>query len=364
MNAVNYLLRTEYLAYQADAATLDNPSVGAALAYDGRIIGEGYHRRAGEAHAEVNCLRSVRKADREFISRSTLYVSLEPCSIYGRTPPCTQLILDHRIPRVVCTQSDPTPGVAGRGFQLLREGGVEVIERPEFQPTLDLNRPRATLILKERPFIILKYAESADGFLRPADRSADYWITNPISRRLVHRWRANVQGILVGGRTVVDDDPSLTTRLFPGPSPQPIVLDPRGVVRGTERIFHQPRSPLVVAPLLSTKASSEVLTPSAPALSPAYLQEVFTELRRRKLKTILVEGGRAVLNAFIAAGYWDEARLFTGTSYFDNGLRAPELGSGPGRPELIDDRMIAGDRLRIFRNATAARRLDARLLGD
>ena len=340
-----YLSRCAQLATLADGRTGNSPRVGAVLVYRNRIIGEGFHARAGSYHAEVRCLKSVRSADRPFIAQATLYVSLEPCCIVGRSGACTNVILENNIPTLVFAQRDPTPGVAGRSVALLRTAGVTVREYPDFEPTKLVNSSRRTMVVHRRPYVILKYARSADGFLRPADRSERYWITGPLSRRLVHRWRADATAILVGGRTIVEDDPSLTTRLFPGPNPQPVVWDPRNRVTGGERVFRASRPPL-----LFTGSERGILNArqfvTGPQLDEGGAAQVLAEVLKQGYGSLLVEGGAAVLSTFLRAGLWDEARVFTGSVRFGDGLPAPL----PDGATLADERSVGTDRLRTYRN--------------
>ena len=341
-----FLLRCAQLAGLGDAKVSNNPFVGALLVYDNRIIGEGFHRRAGTAHAEVNCLASVREADRPLIAESTLYISLEPCCVTGRTGACTDVIRAHGIPRVVFAQRDATPGVDGRSVRILRAAGVEVAEYPHFTPTLLPNAHRRVLTLKQRPRVTLKWARSADGFLRPADREQAYWLTNAFSRRLVHRWRANTAAVIVGGRTVVEDDPALTTRLFFGPNPVPVVVDPRNRVTGRERVFvDHPRRALLFAGSERPDVDADVAV--VPGLGKRALTQVLTELAQRGLGQLTVEGGARVLEAFLSAGYWDEARVFTGRQRLGGGLPAPAL---PAAAQHRTTERIGTDTLRSYTN--------------
>jgi len=338
----HFLYRCAHLAGLGDGRVLDNPRVGAVLVYHGRIIGEGYHRRAGQAHAEVNCLASVKAADRGFIPLSTLFISLEPCCITGRTGACTDLIRREGIKTVVFAQRDTTPGVSGHSVDILRGAGITVREYPDFEPTLAVNAHRYLLTTQGRPRIVLKYARSADGFLRPEDRRQSYWITNDISRRLVHRWRANTMAIVVGGRTVVDDNPSLTTRLFPGPDPRPVVIDPRDRVSGREQLFDGQRRKTM---LFSGTARPDIDADNivvGPELDKAALTQVLSGLKEQRLGEVTVEGGASILNAFIKAGLWDEARVFTGAVRFGSGVPAPVLpltADLVGQEDLLDDRL-------------------------
>ncbi|MEM6771856.1 MAG: bifunctional diaminohydroxyphosphoribosylaminopyrimidine deaminase/5-amino-6-(5-phosphoribosylamino)uracil reductase RibD [Bacteroidota bacterium] len=345
-----YLQRCAQLAALGTGLVLDSPRVGAVLVVENQVIGEGYHQRAGQAHAEVNCLAAVREADRHLIPQATLYVSLEPCCIAGRTGACTDVIQRNGIKTVVFAQRDATREVDGKSVAILRQTGVTVREYPDFNPTLSVNAHRRILTLEERPRVLLKYAQSVDGMLRPADRTADYWITSPISRRLVHRWRTETSAILVGGRTVVEDDPALTPRFFPGPAPVPVILDPRNRVSGKERLFTRgDQMPLVFAGAVRPELRGEVVV-IPPTLDKAALTQVLSEVASRRLGQLTVEGGAGILRAFLAAGLWDEARVFTGGVRFGAGLEAPQLGPAAS---LISSETIGTDLLRTYINTKA-----------
>lgn len=343
-----YLQRCAQLAALGTGMVLDNPRVGAILVVGNQVIGEGYHQRAGQAHAEVNCLASVRAEDRHLIAQATLYISLEPCCISGRTGACTDVIQRNGIKTVVFAQRDTTPGVDGQSVEILRKAGVTVREYPDFQPTLEVNAHRRVLTLANRPRITLKYAQSADGFIRPADRTKSYWITSAISRRLTHRWRANTSAIIVGAKTVIEDNPALTTRLFPGPDPVSVVLDPRNRLSGKEQLFTAGRvRPLVFASAERSDLAADVVVVPA-ALDGGALTQVLRELVRRRLGQVTVEGGAAVLAAFIASGFWDEAKVFTGEVRFGAGLPSPPLGPSA---VLLSTEQISNDRLEIYQNS-------------
>lgn len=334
-----------------DGRVRDNPRVGAVLVHQDRIIGEGYHRIAGQAHAEVNCLASVRSEDRALVAESTLYISLEPCCITGRSGACTEVIRREGIKTVVFAQRDPTPGVAGRSVGILEQAGITVREYPDFALTKIPNAHRHTLVTRQRPYVILKYARSADGNLRPADRQAAYWITHPLSRRLVHRWRANTSAILVGGRTVVEDDPSLNTRLFPGPPPRPVVVDLRNRCTGKEKLFGDGGvRPLVFAAAARPELNAEVIV-MGNELNKSALTQVLGTLKEQRMGEVTVEGGAALLAQFLAAGLWDEARVFTGQARFGDGVPAPRL---PGDAVLVREKKVGTDQLQVFRNARPA----------
>ena len=237
MKNTEYLARATQLAALADAAVADNPRVG------GRARARRTHHRrrlppTGRRGPRGGQLPGfVREEDQALIPASTLYISLEPCCIKGRTPACTGLILKERIRKVVFTQRDTTDEVSGRSASILREAGVRVKEYPDFRPSMITNEHRLIFTTEQRPFVLLKFACSADGFLRPKERNKSYWITNDISHRLVHRWRTQTNAVLVGARTVIEDDPKLDSRLFPGPDPRPVVIDLRDRLTGKEKLF-------------------------------------------------------------------------------------------------------------------------------
>ncbi len=351
MKNTDILGRTAQLANLADSRVLDNPRVGAVLVHEGRVIGEGYHQVAGEAHAEVNCLDSVREEDRELIPASTLFVSLEPCCIKGRTPACTGLILKEHVRKVVFAQRDTTDEVSGRSASILREAGVRVKEYPDYSPTESTNRNRMIFTTEQRPFVLLKFARSADGFLRPKDRSKKYWITNDISRRLVHRWRTNTNAVIVGARTVIEDQPRLSARFFPGPDPRPVIIDLRDRLSGRESIFSAGGvKPLVFTGRKPAKLRADTVEIKDKELSRKVLKKVLRKLHELKFSHVTVEGGATILEAFLTYGLWDEARVFTGPGRFGQGLAAPDV---PVLARHITQEEIGTDRLDVYRRPAA-----------
>ncbi len=309
---------------------------------------KGTINRQDRHHAEVNCLRNVKKNHKDLIPLSTLFISLEPCCIHRRTPACTDLIRRAGIRTVVFGPRDTTDAVDGRSVGILRGAGIEVREYPDFVPTLRSGENRRLFTTLHRPFVLLKFARSADGFLRPADRDQPYWITGPVSRRLVHRWRTLTSAILVGGATVTDDDPLLDTRLFPGPAPLAVVLDPRGRCTGNERLFQREDASVLLfsnspAPALAAQCALEQLPIKEKTPHPAMIARVLDVLHERRIMHLTVEGGATILNAFLTAEVWDEARVFTGNVHFGGGLPAPVV---PGEP--TEERRIGWDTLRVF----------------
>ncbi|GJM32688.1 MAG: riboflavin biosynthesis protein RibD [Saprospiraceae bacterium] len=337
-----YMQRCLDLAILGSGKVSPNPMVGAVLVHENRIIGEGWHERYGAAHAEVNAVANVKEKDRPFLPQSCLYVSLEPCCIHGNTPPCTDLIIKHRIPKVVISCVDFTPEVHGKGVEILRKAGVEVITHILAAKGEQLSAPRRIFVQKNRPYIILKYAQTKEGFLA-AKTKEQIWISNHYSKRLVHKWRSEVDAILVGTTTAKTDNPSLTNRYYYGKSPLRIVLD-RQLKLSTDLALFDQRSPTLVYNELHSKTSG-LLTYQKIDFSnllPSLLNDLFS----RKLSQLLVEGGAHLLGQFVEAGLWDEARVLVGSAYFPEGIPAPIL---PKKHEV--EFQIGNDLLKIYRNS-------------
>jgi len=333
-----------------------NPMVGAVLVHQARIIGEGFHRKYGQAHAEVNAVNSVRPDDRHLLPESTLYVSLEPCCIFGKTPPCTNLILEHRIPKVVISCLDQTPGVAGRGVEILRAAGVEVLTGVLEAEGQRLSAIRNTFVSQQRPYVILKFAQTKDRFIGPEDGS-QYWITNAYAKRLVHRWRSEADAILVGTNTALNDDPHLTNRLYFGKSPLRVVLDKSLRLPKTLALFDGTYPTLVFTERADTIDCNNLEYASI-AFNQNLVPQILAHLAEKKCTSLIVEGGARLLQAFLDAGLWDEARVFTGqpppppkgelskgTKYLFKGISAPVIPVAP-----VYSQVIAGDLLEVFFN--------------
>ena len=315
-----YMRRCLQLAALAQGHTAPNPMVGAVVVYDGRIIGEGYHRCCGEAHAEVNAINSVR--DKSLLTKSTLYVSLEPCSHYGKTPPCCELIISCRIPRVVIGCADPFPQVSGRGIGRLREQGIEVIIGVLEEECHALNRFFMTFQEKDRPYIILKWAQSADGFIdrqRP-DSDPPTRLSDAVTRLWAHRLRATCDAILVGTRTAIADNPSLTTRYWSGKTPLRIAIDRNGILPAQAHLLDSTTPTLIVGRCTSPAVDVLPVPPGGDAI-----ETLMPELARRKIQSLLVEGGTRLLQSFIHAELWDEARIETAPLMLRDGIAAPHI---------------------------------------
>lgn len=318
--------------------TSPNPMVGAVLVYQNRIIGEGYHTRYGQAHAEVEAVRSVRPEDRHLISKACLYVSLEPCSVHGRTPPCTDLIIREKIQEVVIAHLDHSPGVNGLGVGLLQEQGVLVTEGILSQEGFRLSRPRNVFVTQQRPYVILKYAQTANGFLARSD-GQPLWLTNGISKRLVHRWRSQIDAIMVGTNTALWDNPVLNTRLVPGPSPIRIVPD-RHLRLPTDLHLFRDDHPTLIYTTETPPDHQFQQTDYIRLETSDFLRKILQDLQERNVQTLMVEGGTQILNWFLEQELWDEARVFHTPHYLSEGLQAPIMKDSPSKTfKLLQDQL-------------------------
>jgi diaminohydroxyphosphoribosylaminopyrimidine deaminase/5-amino-6-(5-phosphoribosylamino)uracil reductase len=319
-----------------------NPMVGAVLVYQDRIIGEGFHQQYGQAHAEVNCLNSVREADLSFIQKSTMYVSLEPCAHYGKTPPCADLIIKNNIPTVVIACRDSYQEVNGKGIQKLEQAGVEVIISILESEALALNKRFFTFHAKKRPYIILKWAQSNNQSIANADYSA-VKISNEFTNRLVHKWRSEEASILVGTNTALQDNPALTNRLWHGNSPVRLVIDKQLKLPGTWQIFDGSVKAIVFN-YLEDKEKGNVIFYKLPA-EEDIIAGLLAALYKLNIQSVLVEGGTQLLQSFINAGCWDEARIITNELLvIENGIPAPQLK----QQRLIGTESIHTDRLAYY----------------
>lgn len=318
----HYMKRCIALAYNGLGTTYPNPLVGSVVVYKGKVIGEGWHQRAGEPHAEVRAIASVR--DKSLLGKSTLYVSLEPCSHFGKTPPCADLIIESGIPKVVIGTVDPFAKVAGRGIEKLRAAGCEVVVGVEEEACRELNKRFFTYHQRRRPYIILKWAETADGFIAPADKEciAPVWITGSLTRQYAHKLRAEEMAIAVGLNTVLKDNPSLTTRDWYGSNPLRIVLGEEAQVPENYALHDDQAETLWVGHITA--------------------EQLCKELYERGVQSLIVEGGRQVLQEFIDAGLWDEVLRFIGKPTFGAGVAAPILKEAvlKGVQHFEEDRLL------------------------
>lgn len=320
-----YMRRCIQLARNGICHAAPNPMVGAVIVRDGKIIGEGYHVRCGEGHAEVNAISSVK--DESLLKDATIYVSLEPCSHYGKTPPCADLIIRKGIPRVVVGCVDPFSLVAGRGIQKLRDAGVEVTVGVLEKECRELIRAFVTFNLKKRPYITLKWAQSADDFLdiRREDGNA-VRLSTPLSTLAVHKMRAEQKAILVGRRTALLDNPSLTVREWYGQNPLRLVIDRQLTLPPHLHLFDGSTPTLVFTE--KEKAATQNLTYVTLDFGQNILPQIMQVLYEQKIQTLLVEGGSQTLQAFLEQGLWDEAFIEHARVTLHDGIPAPLLPHG------------------------------------
>ncbi len=318
-----YMQRCIDLARSGLGMTAPNPMVGAVLVYKGRIIGEGCHQRYGDHHAEVRAIASVK--DEQQLKHATLYVNLEPCCHHGKTPPCTDLILKKGIPRVVIGTADPFDEVAGKGIARLRSNGCSVLLGVLKERCRQLNKRFFTFYEKKRPYVILKWAQTADGYI-DTDReqgaeNRPTWITNEQWRILVHKWRTEEAAIMVGTATALKDNPMLNVRDWDGPSPVRIVLDRHLKLPSSLNIFDNSQ-PTIVVNEQTTKTNGNTRFIQL-SFDESLLGNILSILFEEDKQSLIVEGGRKLLQSFIAQNLWDEARVFTGSRFFGNGVPAP-----------------------------------------
>ncbi len=355
MNHELYMRRCIELAQNGLGSTYPNPMVGSVIVHNGTIIGEGWHQKAGQAHAEVNAVDSVK--DKSLLKDSTIYVSLEPCSHFGKTPPCCDLIIAWEIPNVVVGTIDPNEKVAGSGIARLKAAGKNVIVGVLERECRELNKRFFTFHNKKRPYIILKWAESADGFIAPKTKNErePVWISGVTSRQLVHKWRSEEQAVLVGTQTVADDNPKLDVRDWAGKNPVRIVIDKNNRISKESHIFDNQVKTIVFCDkeMASEKINLifekiDFTAQKVTGLNPVEVTvpgQIAQTLYSHGLQSVIVEGGKATLEMFIGSGLWDEARVFKSQAVLNDGLRAPELTAGSA-----DSKNIGSDQLVIFRN--------------
>ena len=303
------------LATKSLGKTKTNPLVGAVIVHNNKIIGRGRHEFYGGPHAEVNAIHSVE--DLHLLEQATIFVNLEPCAHYGKTPPCVDLILKHKIPRVVIGAQDPFSEVNGKGIELLRMKGVAVESGVLVDQCRFLNRRFYTFHEKKRPYIILKWAQTKDGFMdipREMGEKGTFWITQPETKKLTHQWRSEEMGILVGRKTIETDNPELTNRMAEGENPIRIVLDPEARLHPQYSVFNN---------------QSQTIHLTTKELPDYTISNILEYLFKEGINSVIIEGGKITLQKFIDANLWDEARVLVGNAKLENGLRAPILDKEP-----------------------------------
>ncbi len=344
VNHENYIRRCFDLAKRGIEGVSPNPIVGCCIVHEGRIIGEGWHQQYGEAHAEVNAFASVQEADKHLLKKATVYVSLEPCCYYGNTPPCTDLLIRHKISHVVISATDPNPRIAGGGVKQLRKHGIEVTTGILEEEGNWLARRFFVYVGKKRPYIILKFARSTDGFI--SKKGEQTWLTGKASKQLVHKWRSEEDAILIGTNTAEIDNPQLTNRLYHGKSPLRVVLDRQLRLSPSLNIYKDDTPTLIITDNTSIPQHSFIHTDFAQIdFSSNRLEQIVEVLYQRKTKSLIVEGGAELLQGFIQADLWDEARIFTAQRRLSSGIKAPKISG-----EIIEKIALQKDILSIYKN--------------
>jgi diaminohydroxyphosphoribosylaminopyrimidine deaminase/5-amino-6-(5-phosphoribosylamino)uracil reductase len=315
-----------------------NPMVGCVIVHNGRIIGEGYHEQYGQAHAEVNAIHSVK--DPALLKHSTLYVTLEPCAHFGKTPPCADLIIRSGIPHVVIGTVDPFAKVAGKGIERMGKAGIKVETGILEQQCREINRRFFTFHEKKRPFVLLKWAQTLDGYV-DTDRSETQhptWITNALCKRLVHKQRSEESAILIGTNTALFDNPSLTVREWTGTQPVRMVID-RTLRLDTDLHLFDQNAPTWVF-TSSPAVDSEGIRYFTLDFDYDIIPQLLNELYEQNILSLIVEGGSFLLNSFLKAGLWDEAYVYSGNQFFGNGIKAPHISGHTIGFEKLDDCML------------------------
>jgi len=315
-----YLHRCVQLAKRGGKFVRSNPQVGAVLVHTDRIIGEGYHEIYGGNHAEVNAIESVAEKDKQLISNSTLYVSLEPCNHRGKTGPCTQLIIEHKIPHVVIGKKDPNENVESNGVEKLRSAGINV-DIVDHQTSDQLIRPFTKGSLRNIPYIILKYAQSKDNYM--GQDGLQVSISNKYTQHLVHKWRTEIDGIMVGTQTVLTDNPKLTNRLANGESPIRIIPDKHHKINDSYHVRSDGNETWFYKDSID-------------------LENLMSDLYKKGIYRIMIEGGATLLKSFIAANLWHEARVITSDKLLHKGIKAPMV-----KGKLISTQSVSTDTIRV-----------------
>ena len=336
----HHMRRCLRLARNGAGQVAPNPMVGAVLVQGERVVAEGWHHTYGGPHAEVECLRAF--GDGPVPPDAVMYVNLEPCSHHGKTPPCVDLLITRGVKRLVVGCEDPNPLVKGQGITRAREAGIDVITDVLRDESRWLNRRFIHSIEQQRPYIILKWARSADGYLDDHGRAAR--ISSAETDVLVHRWRSEEQAIMAGSRTVINDDPSLTVRHVEGKNPMRVVIDRKNMTSSTSKVFDGTAPTLLITSIQrnDVRAEQKVIGPNDDPIDA-----MLEELQRRTVRSVLVEGGAELLGHFLSRGLWDEVRMISGEALFGGGTQAPALDRDPVRT------MMSGpDRIDYFTNGT------------
>ena len=335
-----FMQRCIDLAQKGKSCVAPNPMVGSVIVYNGKVVGEGYHKRFGSHHAEVNAINSVK--DKSLLSECTLYVNLEPCSHFGKTPPCSDFIIKHKIPKVVIGCIDTYSEVSGTGIEKMRKAGIDVKVAILEKESRELNKRFFTFHEKKRPYIILKWAESKDGFIAPKNQTKPFWMTSSESKNLVHKWRAEEEAILVGRITAEKDNPSLTVREIKGDNPIRIVIDKDLKLSEDLNLFNSESETIIFNEIKSDNQSDNNYIKIE---FNNVINSILEGLHKQNIQSLIIEGGTKTLQSFIDKNLWDEARIFTTDMKIENGVKSPIINR-----EISFEKQIDTDSLKIIVN--------------
>lgn len=344
-----YMQRCLELAEMGMGNVSPNPMVGCVIVKDNKIIGEGYHAQYGQAHAEVNAVKAVFDSQKDpnaaeaLLHNATAYVSLEPCAHFGKTPPCADLLIRHKLKKVVIANPDPFDGVNGKGIQRLKEAGIEVVTGILEKEGYQLNRRFFTRITLQRPYVILKWATTANGFFAPKD-ATQHWISGPLAKKLVHKWRTEEDAILIGKQTAIADNPQLNAREWPGKNPIRILIDRSLQVPLSSNLYNDNARTLVFNEV-KTEVHGNIHYIQMEDMQYYLPQKIAFQLYLMDIQSVIIEGGANILNQFIQANLWDEARVFTSASSWPDGIASPQING-----IITQQHNIEKDKLTIYQN--------------
>ena len=335
-NHKKYIQRTFYLAKKGIGKVAPNPLVGCVIVKNNKIIGEGYHKEYGDKHAEINAINNV--SNKKEIEGSSVYINLEPCNHFGKTPPCSDALVKLKPKEVIISNKDPNPLTNGKSIKKLIDNNINVRSNILKEEGEELNKRFFKNQIKKLPFIILKWAQTSDGFIAKSDGSSK-WISNDISRTLVHKWRSEELGILVGAKTVNNDNPKLNVRSWDGKDPIRVIIDPNNRCSNKNDILSDTLPTLIY----NKKRESKVQNKQFVRLLEFDLINILKDILSRGISSIMVEGGSFTLQSFIENNLWDEARVFVSDGKFKNGIKAPKI-------KLSNPQKIGSDQLYLLKN--------------
>lgn len=342
-----YMKRCLELAEMGNGNVSPNPLVGCVIVSDGNIIGEGYHEKYGQAHAEVNAVQSVLKKYGDdaaaLLKNAVAYVSLEPCAHFGKTPPCADLLVHHELKKVVIGTRDPFEDVNGKGVEKLKNAGIEVVLGVLEEECRYVNRRFFNRITNQRPYLILKWARTANGYFAP-ENSIQKWISGPLAKKLVHKWRTEEDAVLIGKKTAIADNPQLSAREWPGKNPVRILID-RNLEVPVDSQLYSDAAKTIIFNELKTDVEGNIHYISMEDMQYYLPQKIAYQLYLMDIQSVIIEGGSNILNQFISAGLWDEARVFNSSESWDTGILSPQIN---GRITSVTD--IDKDQLTIYEN--------------